>query len=396
VIKLRENLPPGNLPAYLHAWLLELVRKVNALIDSSSSKHIVEGRLTLQSGSPTPTGDLTSKTTIYFTPYLGNRVTLWDGSGWTNTEFTETSLALGTLTSDANYDVYAYLNSGVVALDTPLVWRSSGQAITGATNATPIVITANSHGLSNGDTVYVSEVGGNPAANGTWVVANVAANPYELTGSVGNGAYTSGTGWHNARVGTTAPSIQDGRYCKTGDKTRLYLGTFRTTSTTTTEDSLGGSVTQVGGKRFLWNYYNRVNRQASVIDQTSTWSYTTATWRAANAANGNRVEMVVGIEEESMSAFCVSTVGLQGNTSGTSAKVSLALDTTSGPINGLTAGAYNNSSLVSRIPLNVGFTRAVRPGYHWLQWLEMGSDTTCVFSGNFSGVGSGVVATMRC
>jgi hypothetical protein len=33
VIKLRENLPPGNLPAYLHAWLLELVRAINDMID---------------------------------------------------------------------------------------------------------------------------------------------------------------------------------------------------------------------------------------------------------------------------------------------------------------------------------------------------------------------------
>lgn len=64
--------------------------------------------------------------------------------------------------------------------------------ITGATNASPIVITSNSHGFSNGDIVAISNVGGNTAANGVWTVANVTANTFELSGSTGNGAYTSG------------------------------------------------------------------------------------------------------------------------------------------------------------------------------------------------------------
>lgn len=72
------------------------------------------------------------------------------------------------------------------------------KAITGATNATPIVITANGHGLSNGDLVSQHGVGGNANANGHFRVANVTANTYELTHPVtganiaGSGAYTSG------------------------------------------------------------------------------------------------------------------------------------------------------------------------------------------------------------
>ena len=73
-----------------------------------------------------------------------------------------------------------------------------GTAVTAATNATPIVITANSHGLSDGDIVIITGVGGNTAANGLRKVANSDANTFELTdpstGSniAGNGAYTSG------------------------------------------------------------------------------------------------------------------------------------------------------------------------------------------------------------
>lgn len=65
-------------------------------------------------------------------------------------------------------------------------------AVTGASNATPIVITQTGHGKANGDAVFISGVGGNTAANGAWVIANVTANTYELVGSAGNGAYTTG------------------------------------------------------------------------------------------------------------------------------------------------------------------------------------------------------------
>ncbi|HKH66422.1 MAG TPA: hypothetical protein VKA75_03545, partial [Reyranella sp.] len=51
-----------------------------------------------------------------------------------------------------------------------------GTAITGATNATPIVITSTSHGLSDGDLVAITSVGGNTNANGVFRVAGSTAN----------------------------------------------------------------------------------------------------------------------------------------------------------------------------------------------------------------------------
>jgi len=64
--------------------------------------------------------------------------------------------------------------------------------ITAASTATPIVITANGHGLANGAVVTITDVTGNTAANGTWVISAVATNTFELTGSVGNGTYVGG------------------------------------------------------------------------------------------------------------------------------------------------------------------------------------------------------------
>lgn len=69
-------------------------------------------------------------------------------------------------------------------------------AISGATNATPIVITqadtAASLGIAAGDFVYVNGVLGNLNANGTFEVASVSGSTVTLKGSAGSGAYTSG------------------------------------------------------------------------------------------------------------------------------------------------------------------------------------------------------------
>lgn len=66
------------------------------------------------------------------------------------------------------------------------------QAITGATNASPIAVTIAGHGHATGDQVYVYDVAGNTAANGTWKITVSDLNTFSLNGSTGNAAYTSG------------------------------------------------------------------------------------------------------------------------------------------------------------------------------------------------------------
>jgi hypothetical protein len=66
------------------------------------------------------------------------------------------------------------------------------KAITGATNASPIVITIGSHGYSTGDFVTIASVGGNTDANGEWQITVINANSFSLDGSSGNDDYTSG------------------------------------------------------------------------------------------------------------------------------------------------------------------------------------------------------------
>jgi hypothetical protein len=68
-------------------------------------------------------------------------------------------------------------------------------AITGASNAAPIVITSAGHGLSTGDAISVSGVAGNTAANGVFTITKVDDNSFSLNGTTGNAAYTSGGTW---------------------------------------------------------------------------------------------------------------------------------------------------------------------------------------------------------
>lgn len=267
------------------------------------------GRLTLTSGTPVTTSDVTGATTVYYTPHAHNIISLWDGYRWVPTEFAETSLALGTVTSGANYDVFGYLNAGALAIE-KLIWT-------------------------------------------------------------------------NDTTRATAITLQDGRYCKSGDKTRLYLGTIRSTSTTETEDSAGGSSSQVGGKRFVWNMYNRVKRHLAVIDTTDSWSYTTDTIRQAGGVAGNKVEYVAGLAEDAVFAQACGIVYITGN--GTkAAKVGVGVDSTTA-FSGHVQGGYNNGAIGLYAPITGTYRGNPGVGYHYLAWCEKGGDGTSTFLGDNAG-----------
>lgn len=87
------------------------------------------------------------------------------------------------------------INIALLDLNTP---DTGIKVVTGASNATPIVITATSHGFANGDIVVIGAVGGNLSGNGLFRIANQATNTFELTDPItgtnvtGSGSYTSG------------------------------------------------------------------------------------------------------------------------------------------------------------------------------------------------------------
>lgn len=138
---------------------------------------------------------------------------------------------------------------------------------------------------------------GNTAANGTFIVANVTTNTFELTGSTGNGTYTAATGWFSARLAANLLGAQDGVPVLGNDHTRRWLGTILTTGTTTTEDS--------GVNRFVWNLYNRVLRRGSVEDFGS-HSIALQAPREYGGGTTMRINFVVGtVLDSSVQDLCV-------------------------------------------------------------------------------------------
>ena len=179
--------------------------------------------------------------------------------------------------------------------------------------------------------------------------------------------------WTSATARATGISLQDGRYCKTGDKTRLYLGTFYTDSTTTTCDTIGGTTSQTGGKRFLWNLYNQVLKSLKVIDTTNSWTYDTATWRAANNSAGNRVEFVCGLPSNARSNLIQSASSTQPGFG----YVGIGLDTTTASSCPASIGYIGGAALTSTdFMMPVFFTNTVSVGYHYLSWNERGGGAT--------------------
>jgi hypothetical protein len=248
---------------------------------------ICEGRLTLTSGTAVTTADVTGATSIFFTPYKGSRIALYDGSSaWNIRTFTEITIALGTLTDAKPYDLFAYDDSGTVTFDSPLVWT-------------------------------------------------------------------------NDTTRATALTLQNGVLVKTGATTRRYIGTFYTTATTTTEDSLT--------KRLLYNYMNRVSRSLYRLD-TGSHTYTLGTWRQFDADTANQLEILQGWSED----VTFVEVGCHGrnSTAGAFGAVSLGLDSTTSPQTNATI-PQPQVDISNYILWMTGVLRVnVGVGWHKVVWLE--------------------------
>lgn len=251
------------------------------------SINMCDGRLTLEAGVPISTTNQTAQSTVYFTPYGGNRIALYDGAVWQYYSFTERSIALSGLTSGKNYDVFIYDNGGVLTLELSAAWTTN-----------------------------------------------------------------------SARADALA--VQDGVLVKSGALTRRFLGTFRTTSTTTTEDTLT--------QRFLWNQYNRVTRPFIVTEATDSWAYTSTTVRSTNNSTANRFEFVVGVAGETD----IRSLSLLLAISDDDAEMITGVDqggTTT--IDSYGFGSHGASTYASQIEGVNYFSPGL--GYSFCQWVESGN-----------------------
>ncbi|OGV53549.1 MAG: hypothetical protein A2017_20845 [Lentisphaerae bacterium GWF2_44_16] len=101
--------------------------------------HISQGRLTLSTGVPVTTSDVTAASTLYFTPYNGNKVSLYYNSAWLITSFSETSLSISSLTASTNYDIFGYYTGSALALEA-LAWTDATTRATALTTQDGIYV----------------------------------------------------------------------------------------------------------------------------------------------------------------------------------------------------------------------------------------------------------------
>jgi hypothetical protein len=92
--------------------------------------HPPGGRLTVTSG--TPVANATASANLYYTPYLTNTITLYDGANWVYHNFTERTLSLSGYAANTNFDIFIYNNAGTLTL-TSVAWTDA------TTRATDIV-----------------------------------------------------------------------------------------------------------------------------------------------------------------------------------------------------------------------------------------------------------------
>jgi hypothetical protein len=249
-------------------------------------------------------------------------------------------------------------------------------------SATPVTITDQTAKT----TVYWTD----GTVNLSVAVPATTNTPFDIFYSI-SGNSLSTVNWTNDTTRATALAYDGGMLVKSGDTDKLYLGTGRTTGSSGQCEDSRGNASQSGGKRFLWNYYNRVLKALDVIDTTDSWNYGTATWRQANNAAGNKVEFIVGVAEDLIRASVQGAVALASN--GASAYFAVGVDVTNAP-SGLVQGGFNGSATTLIAPVSGSHQFIPAVGYHYLAWLEKGTTGTVTFEGDQAGNGyqSGLTA----
>lgn len=228
-----------------------------------------QGRLTPTTGVPAISTGVTAGPNVYYTPYVGNLVPIYDGTGFGLYTFAELTLALNATphVSLGLYDVFVFLNSGVVTIGTGPIWTAG---------AVPGVI---------GSYVSAGSLTTGTAARGTGAASTEIQRVAGL--------------WTNTNVmdlkngSTTYSAIAAGK--------ATYLGTIWIDATAAQISCL----TAYGQNRKygVWNAYNRVPIVLQAGDSGSAWAaYNTNTIRAANGTAANGLTVLCGLPEENVLA----------------------------------------------------------------------------------------------
>jgi len=279
-----------------------------------------QGRLTLQTAVPVMTTTQSAKTTIFYTPYVGNKVPIYDGTNMTMTTFAELSVA----TTDTTKSPAAI---GASKVNDWFVWNDGGTIRIG-------------HGPD-----WTSDTA---RSAGTALV-------------MVNGVYLN-----NASI-TNGPAASRG----------TFVGTTRSNASSQLDWVYGGASVQ--GFFGIWNCYNRCCVQSIAFQNTSSWAYSSTTWRGANALNNTRTYFISGLAED---AFQGAYTQVVGSTAGNQAANGVGYDTSTAPSGVI--GASNTATIAT----NTSWYATSALGLHFFEGIESSQLGSATYYGvsNYSGL----------
>lgn len=170
--------------------------------------------------------------------------------------------------------------------------------------------------------------------------------------------------WSSDTARATALAYQDGVLVKSGDATRRWVASFRTTSVSgNTEDSKT--------KRLVYNYYNRVQKPLNVNDSTSSWNYSTSTWRYANNSSSNRVEVLQGVVEDQV-IVNGTVIWSEGGATLRTGVPGIGINV-SNANSAIICSTRSGSNGTDACTCSFGWTGYLAEGFNYIAWLEYGA-----------------------
>jgi len=305
------------------------------------------GRLTLESGVPVSNSSQTNKSTVYYTPYVGATVPVYDGSNFVSTSFaeisqttTDTTKSPAAAVGNANYDLFFWNDSGTVRISRGPLWQKS--ATVTMTIASPCVVTWTSHGLKSNTPISFTTTASLPTglvSGTTYYVSNTSidTNTFRLTSTPGGSAVNTSGSQNGVHTGIAGNDSDRGTGAGTSEREDLsgwkvnkytitngpaaqrgtYIGTVRTDSAANVNLILAASNTT--DPRTVVGIYNRYNRvfETTVGTQTGSWSYNATVWRPQNGNLQTRLEVIRGDNDDSIEINHITqTTGIGGGQQG--------------------------------------------------------------------------------
>ena len=289
-----------------------------------------QGRLTLSTGVPVPIANTTGATSIYYTPYNGNLIPIYNGTTFIPTTFaeltnttTDNTKSPAAVAANSNYDLFAWSDAGTIRLGRGPLWTSDTARGTGAgTTELQMLsgILTNKVAITNG-----------PAANRGTYVGTVRSDG------------SSQLNWH---VGAVAAS-----------GTAALLN--------------------------VWNAYNRVTVQGLVGDTTDSWAYSTNTIRPANNSSTMRASFLQGLQEDAFSAEYAAQ--WTNDTTSRYGIAGIGYDSTTAFSGRYPKCTNSTVTAVNGHKVSVGSHRVQALGFHYMQALEYPEGTTHTWHGDNGG-----------